>query len=61
MGQDALTVEKGPALQPKDVYKGGRKCQLKADRAARLAQGKRRRDKEGTGRGTCPLICAACV
>jgi hypothetical protein len=50
MGQDAPCVEKRPALKPKNVYKGGRKSQLKANRVARLTHGKRKRDREGKGR-----------
>jgi hypothetical protein len=61
MGQDAPTVGKRPALKPKNVYKGGRKSQLKADRVARLTHGKRRPDREGKLRGAYPLSCAACV
>jgi hypothetical protein len=59
MGQDALCVEKRPALKPKNVYKGGRKSQLKANRVARLTHGKRKHDREGKGRGTYPFSCAA--
>jgi hypothetical protein len=59
MGQDAPTAEKRPALKPKNVYIGGRKSQLKANRVASLTHGKRKRDSEGKGRGTYPLSCAA--
>jgi hypothetical protein len=48
MGQDASTAEKRPALKPKNVYIGGRKSKLKANRVARLTHGKR--DCEGKGR-----------
>jgi hypothetical protein len=59
--RDAPCVEKRPALKPKNVYKGGRKSQLKANRVARRTHGKRKRDREGKGRGTYPFSCAACV
>jgi hypothetical protein len=61
MGQDAPTVQKGPALKPDNVYKGGRKSYVEANRVARFAQGKQNRDTEGKARGKYPLICVACV